>query len=103
MPKAPDEAQVIKALADINRLKILNSLAERPQYISELAKSLDIDRTTIAYHLALLHSADLLESHYEILEEPRSKGKAAHVYSVNIRRIKDVLASPLFKVIQENL
>ncbi len=102
MPKAPDD-KVIRALADANRLQILNSLAKQPQYITELAKTLDLDRTTVAYHLALLQSADLLESHYKILEEPRSKGKAAHVYSVNLRRLKEVLSSPLFNVIQENL
>lgn len=103
MPKAPDDPQVVRALADSNRLRILNSLSEQPQYITELARTLEMDRTTIAYHLALLQSADLLESHYKILEEPRSKGKAAHVYSVNQRRLKEVLSSPLFKVLQENL
>jgi DNA-binding transcriptional ArsR family regulator len=102
MPKV-GEAQVIKALADVNRLQILNSLAEKPKYISVLAKELRLDRTTVAYHLALLQSADLLESHYEILEEPRSKGKAAHVYSVNVRKLREILSSPLLKIIQENL
>lgn len=103
MPKAPDDAQVVRALADANRLRILNSLAKQPQYITELARTLKMDRTTVAYHLALLQSADLLESNYKILQEPRSKGKAAHVYSVNLRRLKEVLASPLFNIIQENL
>ena len=98
-----DEGQVIKALADVNRLRILNSLAQKPKYISSLADDLGLDRTTVAYHLALLQSADLLESHYEILEEPHSKGKAAHVYSINARKLNEIKASPLLKIIQESL
>ena len=102
MPKAED-AQVLKALGDMTRLRILGSLNEKPNYISALAAELDLDRTTVAYHLALLQSAGLLESHYEILEEPKSKGKAAHVYSVNMHRLREVLALPTMRIIRENV
>lgn len=103
MPDSRYEGQPLKAFADMKRIEILDSLLDKPKYISELADALKMDRTSVAYHLGVLESADLLQSHYEILEEPRSKGKAARVYSVNIDKLRKILNTSPFKDLQEKL
>lgn len=79
------------------RYRILELLAEKPMYISELSKALGEDRRFIPYHLRLLEEKGFLSSKYEISEHPKSRGKAIRKYWVNgkaeevISRLKEKL------------
>ena len=51
----------LKALADVNRIRILATLVEGECCVSELVKALDIDQPKVSHHLAILRSAGHLE------------------------------------------
>lgn len=68
----------LKALSDPARLKILHFLAEKPCYLQELAKALDLTPATVSHHLGILISADLIvmqvkadkrKVYYELVKE----------------------------------
>ena len=93
MPKLNDKGRLVRALIDtgMNRKRVLKALSDKPSYISQLASALGMDRSTVSYHLAVMESVGLLNSHYEILRTPHSVGKAARVYSVNKAKLKEAL------------
>lgn len=76
------------ALVHENRLKIVDSLLQKPQHVSALADKVGIDRATLCYHLNLLEKVGLVESEYVILEPPHSRGKAGRIYKVNKDRLR---------------
>ena len=51
---------ILKALADPSRLKIVNALFERPQYVEELAQRLGLAVSTVSHHLKKLEAAGLI-------------------------------------------
>lgn len=52
----------LKALADSQRLKLVQCLQQRPQSVSELAVELKDELRNISHHLGVLKSAGLVES-----------------------------------------
>ena len=63
--------QIFKALANINRLKIVDLLAKGlPMTVTEIADELGISFRGPSRHLLLLHGLDILAS----------QGKEGHVY-----------------------
>jgi DNA-binding transcriptional ArsR family regulator len=85
------DIELVHALIEPVRVKIIRSLLNGPKYISQLASETQSDRSTISYHLGVLERNDLLKSKYEVLVEPRSKGKAARVYEINHKRLDQAL------------
>jgi len=63
--------QIYKALANINRLKIIELLANRgPMVVTDIAGEIDISLKGTSKHLILLHGLDILTA----------RGKDGHVY-----------------------
>ena len=85
------EIALAHALVHENRLKIVETLSKQPQYISALADKIGLDRATTCYHLNLLEKVGIVESEYVILQQPRSKGKAARVYKLNQKRLREAV------------
>ncbi|TMI40172.1 helix-turn-helix transcriptional regulator [Candidatus Bathyarchaeota archaeon] len=84
--------KLVDAVLDLERLKLITALFERPpMYLSEIAKTVEIDRATLAYHLGVLERAGLVTSEYKILQTPRSKGKAARYYTLNREKWRQAL------------
>lgn len=84
--------ELVDAVLDETRLKLLNILVKFDRkYISELTKALDLDRATVSYHLSVLESAGVVSSEYKILDEPRSKGRAARYYSINRQKLNEAV------------
>ena len=54
-------AEMLRALADPVRLRIIDVLRSAPRCVSELSESLDIEVVTVSHHLGILHSVGLLE------------------------------------------
>jgi DNA-binding transcriptional ArsR family regulator len=54
-------AEMLRALADPVRLRIIDALRSAPRCVSELSESLGIEVVTISHHLGILHSVGLLE------------------------------------------
>lgn len=76
-----------KALADLNRLKIVGLLAERPYSVEELAELLQLKASTVSHHLHRLSEAGLVssrgESYYSVyhLEEKALEQQARRLLS----------------------
>ncbi len=59
--KARDVADLLKVLANENRLLILCELADGPKSVSSLLSKLDITQSGISQHLAILKSHGILD------------------------------------------
>ncbi len=76
-----------KALADVNRLKIVGLLAQRPYSVEELAELLRLKPPTVSHHLHRLAQAGLVssrgESYYSVyrLEEKALEQQARRLLS----------------------
>ncbi|MBT5420500.1 MAG: DUF2087 domain-containing protein, partial [Candidatus Cloacimonetes bacterium] len=57
--KIENVERLFKALADRSRLLIVKSLIEKPQYLEELAKRLNLALSTVSFHLKKLEKAGL--------------------------------------------
>ena len=57
--------EIIKSLADTSRLRVLNSLMQKPQYVEELANRLNLAVSTISFHLKKLEKAGLIKKQKE--------------------------------------
>lgn len=51
----------LKALADMNRIKIIKLLAERPRYLQELARELKLTPATVSHHIDVLYQGRLIQ------------------------------------------
>ncbi len=54
-------AEMLRALADPVRLRIIDALRSAPKCVSELSDVLDVEVVIISHHLGILHSVGLLE------------------------------------------
>ena len=54
-------AEMLRALADPVRLRIIDALRCAPKCVSELSELLQVEVVTVSHHLGILHSAGLLE------------------------------------------
>ncbi|MGD0166348.1 MAG: winged helix-turn-helix domain-containing protein [Gaiellaceae bacterium] len=70
--------QMLAALANPHRLRILAALSERRAYVSELARELGMSRPLLHMHLQILEKAGLVVGHHEVSAE----GKALRYYEV---------------------
>jgi DNA-binding transcriptional ArsR family regulator len=57
-----DLLQILKALSDASRLRIVGLLAGRPKAVQELADGLDLTPGTVVHHLNRLREAGLVEA-----------------------------------------
>jgi predicted transcriptional regulator len=70
--------QMLGALANPHRLRILAALSERESYVSELARELGIGRPLLHMHLQTLEKAGLVVGRHEVSED----GRALRFYKV---------------------
>jgi len=62
---AADAAQLLKALANEQRLHILCNLLDGPLSVGELNQRLNLSQSALSQHLALLREMDLLDTRRE--------------------------------------
>lgn len=70
--------QMLQALANPHRLRIIAALRKRESYVSELARELGIGRPLLHMHLQSLEKAGLVVGRHEVSED----GKALRYYTV---------------------
>lgn len=78
---------IFKCLSDKSRLKILNYLLERPMYVELISELLELNPSTISFHLKKMEEAGLVYS---------SKEQYYVTYYIN----KDVLENNLWDLIK---
>lgn len=80
------EAELVKeahVLFHPLRFRIVELLAERPTHINEISRALKNEkRRLVTYHLHILEEHGLVDSRYEISEQPRLRGKAVRIYQL---------------------
>lgn len=69
---------VLNALGNPHRLRIVAALAGGPNYVSQLARDLQISRPLLHMHLQRLEAAGLVDGHIEVSDD----GKAMRYYAV---------------------
>jgi predicted transcriptional regulator len=67
--------EIMKSLADTSRLRIINSLFDKPQYVEELANRLNLAVSTVSFHLKKLEIAGLVS---------QAKEQYYIIYSINL-------------------
>jgi len=73
-----DLLRVLATLANPHRLRIVAVLAAERNYVSQLARELDISRALLQVHLRKLQAAGLVSSDIEVSQD----GKAMKFYEV---------------------
>ncbi|MCX6812321.1 MAG: metalloregulator ArsR/SmtB family transcription factor [Candidatus Berkelbacteria bacterium] len=53
---------MFKALADTNRLKIVELLSNKPSCVYEIERDLDLPQNLVSHHLAVLKEAKIVEN-----------------------------------------
>jgi len=83
--------KIIEALSP-PRIEILRLLLDnKPRYVSEIAKAINLSRTATAYHLDVLEDIGLVVHEYKVIKEPSSTGKLGSFYRINWEKLKEVL------------
>lgn len=83
-PKNPNLLSVLAALDNPHRLRIVAALRGKSNYVSQLARDLNISRPLLIMHLKKMEEAGLVSSGLEVSTD----GKAMRVYQLedfNIR------------------
>ena len=75
---------ILKALANLTRICIMEKLREGPHSVTDLAKRVQSDISTVSKHLSILKSAGLIED---------QKDGTSVYYSLTTDSILDILAS----------
>ena len=75
--------RVLAALSNPHRLRVIAALAGGPNYVSQLARDLEISRPLLQVHLKRLEAAGLIESEFRLSDD----GKAMKFYSIRGFRI----------------
>jgi predicted transcriptional regulator len=70
--------RVLSTLANPHRLRVVATLAQERNYVSQLARELDISRALLQVHLRKLEAARLVSAVIEVSED----GKAMKFYEV---------------------
>jgi predicted transcriptional regulator len=73
-----DLLRVLATLANPHRLRVVAALAEERNYVSQLARELNISRALLQVHLRKLVTAGLVSAAIEVSED----GKAMKFYEV---------------------
>ena len=73
-----DLLRVLATLANPHRLRIVAALAAERNYVSQLARELDMSRALLQVHLRKLQAAGLVSADIEVSED----GKAMKFYDV---------------------
>ena len=60
MPPSTSAADLLLAIAEPTRLRIVNCLAAAPLFVSDLQAVLDLPQPTVSRHLQVLRRADLV-------------------------------------------
>lgn len=83
-PTSSDLLTKLSALANPHRLQILAALADKVNYVSQLAREIGISRPLVHMHLNRLENAGLVQSHLVLSED----GKAMRFFQVTDFDIK---------------
>ena len=62
MLQANNMSRSLKALCDVNRIRILEILVRGEFCVTELVEQLGIDQPKVSHHLAILRSAQIIRS-----------------------------------------
>ena len=74
-----DLIKVFESLSHPLRIKIMGILFQNRQYVSELARTVNISRPLLYMHLRKLEAANLIRGNHEISED----GKAMKYYEIS--------------------
>ena len=73
-----DLLRVLATLANPHRLRVVAALTEERNYVSQLARALDISRALLQVHLRKLEAAGLVSASIEVSQD----GRAMKFYEV---------------------
>jgi len=84
-----DERKLEQALMNKTRLEII-SLLDEPMHISGLADEMELDRSTIAYHLSLLKKVGVVRNEYRPINNPMP-GWVGNYFIINEDKLEEAI------------
>jgi len=81
-----------ESLMSDTRRRILSLLMNGRKHISEMARGIDKDRSTVAYHLNILEKAGMIYSKYETIHPINSPGLIGNYFYVDMDVLKEAIA-----------
>lgn len=72
----------LKALADENRIKIVNILSKKDMCVCDIIDNLNLSQPAVSHHLKILSSADIIQG--------KKTGKWIY-YTLNKDYVKDII------------
>ena len=100
-PAVTKEDELMKAMAQKERRSIIEHILKEHMNISDLARTTNLDRATVSYHLGVLEDVGLVESEYEMIKKPASMGKIGRYYRVKPDRLTE--AAEIMEKISKNI
>jgi len=73
-----DLLRILATLANPHRLRVIGALTRERNYVSQLARELDVSRALLQVHLRKLEAAGLVSANIEVSQD----GKAMKFYEV---------------------
>jgi len=86
-----DVSEVLKALADTNRLRIMNLLHERTLCVCDLEAILELNQSNLSRHLSKLKHAGLLTSRKKALFTYYSRAPLPEPYGPIVESLCEVI------------
>ena len=86
-----DISQVLKALADPNRIRIVNLLHEQTLCVCDLESILDLNQSNLSRHLATLRNAGIVSSEKKALFTYYSRVKLPEPYGPVVDALCDTI------------
>jgi DNA-binding transcriptional ArsR family regulator len=77
-----DCTDILKALADRSRMRIIKALLQEPHGVNDLAAALDISQYNVSKHLRILRQAGIVDV------EPDGARREYHIVAAFLKRLK---------------
>jgi DNA-binding transcriptional ArsR family regulator len=88
-----DKADILQALMNSSRLQLLTFIEKNEKAnVSQLSKAVNLDRSTVVYHMSLLNKVGLVTEQTIPIRPAHSTGIMGRYFSVNKEKLRIAVA-----------
>jgi len=86
-----EESLLVQAVLNQSRIKIIEAILNNPLNVSQISKKVNLDRSTVVYHLGLLSKVGLVDEETKPVKTAHSTGVMGRYFSVNEDTLKQAV------------